>query len=100
MKALRFDHWAIRDEHPREPGKATLRRFDQLDALSRSRALTEEESLELERAQERLIYGPFFAGMDRELAARGLLDTRRRRGCAHSDALQLASRLEKEWGRG
>ena len=67
---------------PDRPTHPTLRRYDMLDQLSRTRALSNEESEDLERCQERLIHGPYFPGMDRALARRGLLELRRKRGRA------------------
>lgn len=60
----------------------TLATYDRLDALSRERALTEAESIELEQAIERLIYGPRFPGIDMALLRRGMLRDRRRRSAA------------------
>lgn len=62
--------------------QATLARYDMLDDLSRTRALTDDESLDLERCMERLIYGPPFPGSDIALARRDLLQARRRRSRA------------------
>jgi hypothetical protein len=48
-----------------------LNEFDRLDALSRIQALTEEESIQLERAQNALLTGRAY-GLNKELARRGL----------------------------
>ena len=63
-------------------GKSALETYDRLDALSRQRALTEQESIWLEHAIERLIYGPRWSGMDKSLIRRGLIRDRRKRSVA------------------
>lgn len=62
--------------------QATLALFDQLDALSRQRALTDHESRTLEQVQILLIRGPRSQGLNRELARRGILQNRRQRALA------------------
>lgn len=51
----------------------TLALYDHLDALSRTRALSQDESLTLERLQRQLMHGPKVYGLRKELARRGLL---------------------------
>jgi hypothetical protein len=58
---------------------STLATFDKLDAISRQRALTDEESRQLEKAQWNLIYGPPEPSLRLELSKRGL--GRKRRLC-------------------
>jgi hypothetical protein len=65
--------------HRRTFADDALAAFDRLDALSRTRALTEAESLSLEHCMDRLIYGPQSYGMRIALAKRGLLQQRRGR---------------------
>lgn len=62
-----------------------LQTFDRLNALSRERALSDTESLQLENAQNRLLYGPQTYGLTKELARRGIrrprYDSRRGARC-------------------
>lgn len=60
IRPLGFQGWAAAD----------LKVFDRLDALSRERALTEQESITLEMVQERLLRSRAY-GLRKELIRRG-----------------------------